>query len=493
MRTRLRSRAVAAMLVPIACVSAALAQDGNPLLKGDPDLQDPVIFNDATVGRTALDAYVAAEDPAFAWELIGTERGEGVTSHLLRVTSQKWRDEPEVSHPIWQHWLRVAVPDELATDTPVFIIGGGSRRAEVPGIRSPRTELMASTSGAVVARLFNVPNQPLELSQDGSQRWEDDLIAESWLRFAGSGDPTWVLQLPMVKAASAGMTATQQFLAELDEPIEAESFTAMGASKRGWTSWLVAAVDDRVTAIVPLVIDTLNMPRTIRHHWGAYGFWAPALGDYAGRQIARWTAQPEFRFLRELVDPYLYRDRLTMPKYLLNSAGDEYFLPDTTKYYVPELPGETRMRFVPNSDHGVGYRPDVFAGALAFHLAASEGREIPSLDWSAEAVGAEGGQAALRLTVRPGALPESITLWVATNPKARDFRQEEIGDVWEPTTLTPDEGGVYTATVAEPEKGFRAALVEVTMPVEGQELPVIFSTEVFVIPDVLPFRDTMMK
>jgi PhoPQ-activated pathogenicity-related protein len=44
-----------------------------------------------------------------------------------------------------------------------------------------------------------------------------------------------------------------------------------GASKRGWTTWLTPAVDKRVRAIVPIVLDILNIVPNINHHWQAYG------------------------------------------------------------------------------------------------------------------------------------------------------------------------------------------------------------------------------
>ena len=37
------------------------------------------------------------------------------------------------------------------------------------------------------------------------------------------------------------------------------TFVAAGGSKRGWATWGSAAVDKRIVAIVPIVIDMLNV------------------------------------------------------------------------------------------------------------------------------------------------------------------------------------------------------------------------------------------
>ena len=44
-----------------------------------------------------------------------------------------------------------------------------------------------------------------------------------------------------------------------------------GASKRGWATWLVGAVDPRVMAIVPVVMDELNFLDNIKHHYRSLG------------------------------------------------------------------------------------------------------------------------------------------------------------------------------------------------------------------------------
>ncbi|MCH7789759.1 MAG: hypothetical protein IH940_10000 [Acidobacteria bacterium] len=40
--------------------------------------------------RTALDDYVHAPDPAYAWNVVKTLPGEGHTTYVLELTSQTW-------------------------------------------------------------------------------------------------------------------------------------------------------------------------------------------------------------------------------------------------------------------------------------------------------------------------------------------------------------------------------------------------------------------
>lgn len=447
---------------------------------------DPGSINNDTVRDTALDRYTARRDESFAFSLEKTYTDRpGLVAHALRLTSQRWREETEVSHPEWTHMVQIVRPENPRPGVALLLIAGGVRRDAPPARVDERLAMMAALTGGVVIFLPNVPNQPLVLFDDAEDRYEDDLLAESWMHAGRTGDPGWIIHLAMVESVLAAMDASQQFLRS-DEGgnLEIDRFVLSGGSKRGWTAWLAAAVDPRVAAIIPTVIDTLNLPMTMRHHWAAYGFWAPAIGDYAARRLARWLGTPEGHALRTVVDPYLYRDRYTMPKFLLNAAGDQYFLPDTTRYYLADLPGVTRLRLVPNANHSLDRHPDAMQSALAFHAAVAGGFEIPALDWEMPEPGL--------LRVRPAAGVTEVTLWQAHNPGARDFRQEEIGEAWTPTPLAPDEEGVYHARVEAPDTGFRAFFVEARFRVEGLAMPLVFTTEARVIPDTLPFADTPM-
>ena len=38
-------------------------------------------------------------------------------------------------------------------------------------------------------------------------------------------------------------------------------------------------------------------------------------------------------------DPFNYRSRLTMPKFIINAGGDQFFVPDSSQFYFNELSG----------------------------------------------------------------------------------------------------------------------------------------------------------
>lgn len=427
--------------------------------------------------RTALDDYVQKEDASYSFELVGTLRQDGVTVYQVRMDSQTWRTPGEVDRTLWQHRVNIVVPAEVTTETALLLIGGGSNERMEPCPPDGLALGIARASNAVVVELGMVPNQPLEFGGDGRQRFEDDLIAYTWNRFLDTGDPTWAARLPMVKSAVRAMDTAQSVLSrETDGKRTVSRFVVAGGSKRGWTTWLTGAVDERVVGICPIVIDVVNVIPSMEHHRAAYGFWAPAVGDYERSGVMERRFEPRYRDLMELVDPYHYRHRLDMAKFVVNSAGDQFFLPDSSRFYYDDLVGEKRLRYVPNSDHGLD-GTDAAESIQAWFQAVAYGTPRPEYSWTFEEDGS------IRVTAETP--PETALLWAATNPEARDFRRETIGDAYTSRALDPEADGSYVARVDAPARGWTAFFVELTWPGEGPN-PLRFSTAVRVLPDVLP-------
>src|SRR5690606_9764978 len=110
-------------------------------------------------------------------------------------------------------------------------------------------------------------------------RYEDELISMTLHRYKQDNDYEWPLLFPMVKSAVNAMDAVQEFSAgRLATPIA--EFIVSGFSKRGWTTWLTAAVDERVAAIAPMVIDILNMPVSLQYQIETWGDYSVQIQDY---------------------------------------------------------------------------------------------------------------------------------------------------------------------------------------------------------------------
>ena len=308
----------------------------------------------ASQSETALDRYVAKPDSHYSYKLIKSHKADGLTAHVLEMTSQKWLTEKEVDKPLWKHWVTIIQPDEVSSETGFLFIAGGSNDKSAPDKLDQNLAKVAAATRSVVTELRMVPNQPLVFHGDGKPRYEDDLIAYTWDQYLRTGDERWPARLPMTKSAVRAMDTVTSFCAsEKGGKVTVNKFVVAGGSKRGWTTWATAIVDDRVAAIAPMVIDLLNVVTSFKHHYAAYGFWAPAVGDYERHGIMEWVDTPEYAALMKIEDPYEYRDRLTMPKMIINSAGDQFFLPDSTQFYWDELKGQNFVRYVPNSDHSL--------------------------------------------------------------------------------------------------------------------------------------------
>jgi PhoPQ-activated pathogenicity-related protein len=428
--------------------------------------------------ETALDRYVAKPDPSFAWKMITSVRDDSATGYALQMTSQNWLTTNEVNRTEWKHFVLVVKPDNLAHDTALLFISGGNNQK--PKIPTPPKELIeiAKATKSVVVELKMVPNQPLIFGNDGKEREEDDLIAYTWDKFLRTGDEKWPARLPMTKSAVRAMDAVTEFLASSEGgKASIKHFTVAGGSKRGWTTWATAIVDKRVVAICPIVIDVLNTEASMTHHFQAYGFFAPAVGNYTEQKIMDWIGTPESKALYSIEDPFSYRDRLTMPKLLLNACGDQFFLPDSSQFYFSKLPGVKYLRYVPNVDHSLK-NSDAYETLLAWQYAVVNSKPLPLFAWKHS----KSGTTAVTCKTQP----KEVRLWQATNPNARDFRLETLGAVWTSEVVSAADGA-YQVGVKKPKQGWTAYMVELTFDV-GAKTPLKLTTDVSVLPNKLPFK-----
>ncbi len=432
---------------------------------------------------TPLDDYIAKPDPSYSYSLVRTIDHPQGKIYVIDMKSQTWRSKEEVSRTLWQHWLTIVVPNDVAFDTALLWITGGSNDRPAPTKPDEMLGNIAVRTKSVVAELRMVPNQPLVFPDDpDNQRYEDEIIAYTFDKFLRTEDPTWPLLLPMVKSAVRAMDTIQEYLPKAtDGKLAIKSFVVSGASKRGWTTWLTGAVDKRVRAIAPVVIDVLNMNQQMRHHYAAYGFYSNAIGDYEQMKVLDRLDSGGGGEIRNFVDPYAYRDRYTMPKFLINSTGDQFFLPDSAQFYFSELPEDKYLLYCPNTDHGLdGSEAD--KALMAWYYSILTGRDRPKFSWDIPEDG--------HIVVTPRTRPQKVTLWTATNPDARDFRLETIGKVWKGRPLTPNASNAYDVHVDAPDKGWTGYFVELLFD-SGTPVPYRFTTEVRVTPDTLPYADKL--
>lgn len=429
--------------------------------------------------RTALDDYIAKEDSTYAWRLAETREAPTHTIFAIELTSQTWRKSEEVDRTVWKHWLMVVRPKEVKSETAFLFVTGGSHRDTPPEKVEDYNVQMALGTNSIVAELKNVPNQPLEFTGGGRKMTEDDLITFTWNKFMETGDKEWPARLPMVKSAVRAMDTVQAFAASKEcGNLTVKNFTVAGGSKRGWTTWCTAAVDQRVNAIVPIVIDVLNVRKSMRNHLEAYGFWAPSVGDYVRGGIVLREDDPVYADLLNIEDPYVYRNRFTMPKLVLNAAGDQFFTPDSSRFYFHDLPGEKFLRYVPNADHGLR-GSDGIETLAAFYDSVVRGLKRPSYDWVFEDDGS--------IKVSTPDKPKEVKIWKAHNPEARDFRLEEVGPIYNSEEISLEGNGTYVGKIETPKKGFTAFFVELTYDI-GSHYPLKVTSDVRVLPEVLPHK-----
>ena len=385
-------------------------------------------------------ASAATFDPARVWPdyrarqsqlpLVYERQGEqetfdgGVRLRFL-LHSQRW---PYAWQPDrqWSHRVELVVPDHPQPGPALLVINngvrhdGGKRPLAVADDVSPAViEQLARELGMLVVSIADVPDQPLRLPGDDRLRLEDDLVALSWRRFLDdpAGHAHWPLHVPMAEAAVRAMDLAEREVV----PTLAPSFIVAGASKRGWATWLLPLVDDRVSHVVPLVID-MHWQALAPHIQRSYGQrWPIALTPYAQHGITEAIDSPAFTAMMKVVDPYTYLQgplgaRLALPKYLVSASGDDFFTPDAGRFYLSSLPGQTSLRVAPNSDHR-GIREHVLPTLLPALRRWRRGAPLAQVQakWTTDTV-------APAVHIQSSEVPVKLLLWTARNPRDRDFR-----------------------------------------------------------------------
>ena len=320
-------------------------------------------------GFECLDKYVKHPDPAYSWTdtKLRIHGKKGIlaktawTGYVLNFTSQTWLSPADSDRSVWTHKLVMIVPDNydpmnnVTNNFGSMYMTGNCKTApaNLPGANDEDllvAAYLATHTGSIASTLFQIPACPITFATDPIKkaRTEDAIIAFTWQHFVNNPThPEWLLRMPMTKAGVRGMDTLAAFTKTLFPTVHMDSFAVAGASKRGWTTWTVSAVDRRVVAAVPIVMDIWNMVPNLHHQFKAYGGWTFAFKDYWALDFTKKLDDPNTQLMANIIDPTNYPKTrsdgspiLQMPKLVINSCMDEFLMPDDTTFWWNEMQGK---------------------------------------------------------------------------------------------------------------------------------------------------------
>jgi PhoPQ-activated pathogenicity-related protein len=455
--------------------------------------------------------YVAEPDLSFEYFdtgiVLNLDRHFGKWSgYLLNVTSQTWRSTDEVSIAKWTHTLAIIVPErlEITNQALIYLTGGDNVPQDI--IHEDREDIIlastiATQTQSVVGVMFQIPNQPIIFHTDPlqKQRHEDAVVGYTWLEFfRNTSRPEVLSHVPMTKAGVRGMDTLVHFCKSKDIAY-IQQFVVAGASKRGWTTWLVGAVDRRVKAIIPVVMDLLHLQTSLQHHYQSLGGWSFAFDDYYQLELTRYINTPLMARMSQVIDPVTYLAFLDMPKLVLGATGDEFFLLDDDQFWWNQIPGQTFRLMIPNAEHSLDTGIlTVINGVSGFYHAITRNKPLPELVWKVERRSSQ-----TTLEVLTSIQPSLVLIRQATTLRTdrRDFRLVTRNVncsfiviknkycvqpvIWNVELLTPGRQLSYSVNNAKRYTGF---LMEMTFPIQQSDLYLVLTTQVVITPNQLPFE-----
>nr|XP_028571212.1 autocrine proliferation repressor protein A-like isoform X1 [Podarcis muralis] len=473
--------------------------------------------------QTALDDYVKQYDPHYNYTVTKKEDRPGVTVYTVNMTSLKWQNDSEVDRSIWWHTVTIAVSkNQRIKDSCLLLIGNGRNdiALDIPDL-TPDDGINAATStGSCAALVQQIPNQPITYHKYPIERCknslENDELFCSWWKFMNdeTAGPDVLILFPMVKVTLASRrplpltsleatfwaavramdTVTDLLLKESGGMMNITKFSLIGASKRGWTAWLAAAVDGRVVSFTPLVFDLLNIIKNLHHQYRAYCGWSYTMEPEYELNITRQIDTTRFENLNSYVDPYAYNERyLNKFVYIIIATGDEILLPDYSRNFFSQLAAKKYFRAIPNTFHAISLRPlirlSILDTSIAFYLATIQNLSMPQVSWNLTETETKGV-----IYLYTDQVPSAIKCFFADtgNSQRRDFRWSTSAGLriipWFPCAAEKVENGVYMAEMSKPLLGWRGFFIEVTFP-GPENKPHVFTSEIHIIPDTYPCED----
>jgi len=429
--------------------------------------------------------YIESTKNEFSYEIEDIIYEEEWTGFHIKMISGEWLDKKKVEDVEWSHYVDIVIPNETITETAIMFIDGGVKDDNYFRLDSVSVGYALKTK-SIIVNIHNIPVQPINfLASDQENFVEDDLIAYAWSQFLKRGakkeDIEWLPRLPMTRAVVRSMDLAQEIVAQNNKKLN--DFVVSGASKRGWTAWTTAAVDDRVVGVVPMVIDMLNLVPSFENHFRSYGEFSPAVQEYVNYNIQDWLGTEKFKMLLSYIEPFSFIDKFTMPKYIINAGSDEFFSTDSWRFYYHKLPGKKIIRYVPNKNHSLdgGYLSE---DLVSYFYRIVNDIEIPSLNWNLT------NKKLIAELDYEGEY--DVSVWTAKNDNGRDFRLWEEGELWEETYIDKSANNKYELNLSSNFKGYKATMIEFKIDPKS-EFPLIISTGPFVFPEKYPFDKYGLK
>ena len=476
--------------------------------------------------------YINHDDGKFAWKDTGDKIDTllGGTGYMLNVTSLQWLDESRAVGPngaLWTHQVLVVVPKnlEIKNRATIYITGGCNEHPSMPKKDDEDlllVDMIAHGTKSIAVALFQIPNCHIIYPSDPTHahRSEDAMIAWAWKEFLATNDTEWLPRFPMAKAAFKAMEAAQDFASQ-KQFANIDGWMVAGASKRGWTTWMVGAATcptcPNVVGLIPLVPIAPSILKDLHHQYQSYGGWTFAFNDYYKANITGDIDTPLFKYAMSLVDPINYSQRLArLPKNVVVSSDDEFMMMEWTNIWWGGIAGETLLTIANNAEHSlITGLPEVVSEAICFTNSVFRNGTRPSFTATVDKSSGE-----ITVTIPSNVNFTKVVLRHADtfSTKLRDFRWVRLASpqngeckfpeiplkksvfgggnclapiIWSGKDLHATSPGVFKASVPKRAEGWTGFYVEVYFPPDT-DLPhdqYKLTSPGMVWPQTLPFPD----